>query len=903
MRGMLLLSKCLVVVVLALPGGHAEGRERFADRAWWVTYVAPGIYTSGLLSERDILSAKESGFKTILSVWGITPSFADSKPWPGEAGAAREDRYGLPGKFRIPDKEAEYVRGLGMAYLHVQPWCPTASDGGCESGVQHEITAFLTASPKPILVHCQVSFLATASARFHLYRVGGVSPSSFYRTSAGDVAWDYAPTYSKQWEVLTGYAARGDDAYPTLHPALPCYRCYWRSQRVADWVYTAGQVERGHYLSVAKAGFKAVVNVRRDGDGGLDGVEYFSPGGVYREDLEREEVEQAGLQYFYAPWGSADTVLDSIRAAREVGTVLVKSRAGWDAVAAAVLAVTKEKGGSAFEAAQLARARGGWLFTDESSEPFRTFAQVLGDGCAGGSASGGAGWWAVLVWLNAAALVALGVWCLARRGDRTVAPSPTTNPLPAKPPQPPTVRTTASLLVAGGLAVALGLLSFFMGEKADGPADIATRKVVEPVQSVGDGEGRAVFTLENAGEAGVEWETGLRSFALYLIGGYLGVVMQRGDFAFSGTLRRALQRGVRPPDVNREVRSLVLLLLLTSLAFAPVLSLGEASVRGVAVRGWVNPIDLPLAVGSTVFGVGAQLADGCGSGCANDAAQGNWRSLIALFSFVIGSALGGWAFEGWQDWPRSDGVSLLADMPRGAGLLVQLAFLTALYGALLHLGDPSDDPSSPPTQHPILAQYRVAQRRSEGGLLPDSLHSFLFAPLSPEGCAAGLAVGNLLILITRGRPWGITGAYSTWGANLFRGLGADVESWDYYRGGVERNIFADDGTTAIVLGMLAGGLLAAVVSTGRFFTFKASSIPRAAASAVVGGLLLGLGARLSRGCNIGAFLSGVASFSLAPWIWIIGCLVGTAISAPLRPYLGFCQECPSCPDALHDEAL
>ena len=46
---------------------------------------------------------------------------------------------------------------------------------------------------------------------------------------------------------------------------------------------------------------------------------------------------------------------------------------------------------------------------------------------------------------------------------------------------------------------------------------------------------------------------------------------------------------------------------------------------------------------------------------------------------------------------------------------------------------------------------------------------------------------------------------------------------------------------------------------------------------VLGGLMLGYGARLAYGCNIGAFFSGVASGSLHGWVWVFAAVVGNVI--------------------------
>ena len=57
----------------------------------------------------------------------------------------------------------------------------------------------------------------------------------------------------------------------------------------------------------------------------------------------------------------------------------------------------------------------------------------------------------------------------------------------------------------------------------------------------------------------------------------------------------------------------------------------------------------------------------------------------------------------------------------------------------------------------------------------------------------------------------------------------------------------------------------------------------ALAAAVIGGLMMGYGARLAYGCNIGAFFSGVASKSLHGWAWIAMALLGSVIGIRLRP--------------------
>ena len=52
----------------------------------------------------------------------------------------------------------------------------------------------------------------------------------------------------------------------------------------------------------------------------------------------------------------------------------------------------------------------------------------------------------------------------------------------------------------------------------------------------------------------------------------------------------------------------------------------------------------------------------------------------------------------------------------------------------------------------------------------------------------------------------------------------------------------------------------------------------------------GLGARIGFGCNIGAFVGGVASGSLHGWIWFAAALGGCAVGIRLRPLFGLSRE-------------
>ena len=57
-------------------------------------------------------------------------------------------------------------------------------------------------------------------------------------------------------------------------------------------------------------------------------------------------------------------------------------------------------------------------------------------------------------------------------------------------------------------------------------------------------------------------------------------------------------------------------------------------------------------------------------------------------------------------------------------------------------------------------------------------------------------------------------------------------------------------------------------------------------AAALGGIMMGIGARLGFGCNIGAFLAGIASGSLHGWIWFVMAMGGSWVGIRLRPQFG-----------------
>ena len=99
---------------------------------------------------------------------------------------------------------------------------------------------------------------------------------------------------------------------------------------------------------------------------------------------------------------------------------------------------------------------------------------------------------------------------------------------------------------------------------------------------------------------------------------------------------------------------------------------------------------------------------------------------------------------------------------------------------------------------------------------------------------------------------------------------------------------SNDITSVMDIGITLGALAAAGLA-GRFAPI--GRVPaRSLAAAIIGGLLLGYGARIAYGCNIGAFFSGVVSGSLHGWVWFVAAFAGNILGTRLRPLFGLRVE-------------
>ncbi|RFU69470.1 YeeE/YedE family protein [Peribacillus saganii] len=352
---------------------------------------------------------------------------------------------------------------------------------------------------------------------------------------------------------------------------------------------------------------------------------------------------------------------------------------------------------------------------------------------------------------------------------------------------------------------------------------------------------------------------------LFIIGLLLGATLLYARFGFTSAFRRLVSVG----NVQ-GLQAHMLLLAIASTLFAVILSTGF-TFTDVTPKGLVSPVGVSLLVGAFLFGIGMQLGNGCASGTLYSLGGGSTSMVLTLSAFITGSTVGAYHFEFWmEDTPSLPPISLAESTGLGyfGAWVVQMVLFIAIYLITIQIAKKKNPPMMKPL--PTTTGWKKVLR----GSWP------LFT------AAIVLALLNALTLAVKGSPWGITSAFALWGGKALMATGVDVSAWSYFEGpngAALTNTVLADPTSVMNFGIILGAFIAASLQG----TFKPRKMkPGVAGAAILGGLLMGYGARLAFGCNIGAYFSGISSFSLHGWVWAVMAMLGTFAALFIRPLFG-----------------
>lgn len=352
--------------------------------------------------------------------------------------------------------------------------------------------------------------------------------------------------------------------------------------------------------------------------------------------------------------------------------------------------------------------------------------------------------------------------------------------------------------------------------------------------------------------------------AAFLLGGVAGFLMHRADYCLAGIFRDLFLFGA-----VRRLRTLLLLVAVALVLFELLHLLGLVVVPFplFGPPSWAN------LLGGFLFGIGMVLAGGCVVGTLYKLGAGSFSALLAFLGLVGGSTL----YAELHPWWR--GVAKALALPVQSVTLPQLLGLPA-WLIVLPLG---------------LLLLLLSLQWWHQGKLSEPL--VVEGYLQPWQAAVGLAVVGAGTVLLQGMPMGITTSYAKMGAALVKWLSpAHYATLVYFQavplhylpplgGGLVSGGpgYALDGIALLQFPLIGGIIVGAACSAVRLKEWRMRfSLPwRQAVSALLGGCIMGLAARMAPACNIWHLFGGLPILALQSMLFLLGLLPGAWVGGLL----------------------
>jgi uncharacterized membrane protein YedE/YeeE len=361
-------------------------------------------------------------------------------------------------------------------------------------------------------------------------------------------------------------------------------------------------------------------------------------------------------------------------------------------------------------------------------------------------------------------------------------------------------------------------------------------------------------------------EISARQLTVFLLGTGLGITLMHAGFGFTGGWRTFILT-----KESRLIRAQIILFILCSIVMFPLVAHAFSATAAAAA---LAPVAFSVLFGSFLFGIGMQLGGGCGSGSLYTVGQGQIDMLITILFFIIGSFIASLHLEWWTSFTNFGSFSLIAFLGWKQALVGQLVILLLLYAA-----------------------FYTADRRRNGAV--QRLHfstgkqtfikTLIFGHWPVLWGSLIIAILAIATLLVTGHTWSITFAFGLWGAKLWQALGGAPELTSYWSSGYPARALGSsvlyDVTSVMNFGIILGAALAAALANKYSPPMKLHK--KRVLTAILGGLLLGYGARLAFGCNIGALFAGISTGSAHAWVWLVGGIFGNLLGVYIRKGLGF----------------
>jgi uncharacterized membrane protein YedE/YeeE len=334
-----------------------------------------------------------------------------------------------------------------------------------------------------------------------------------------------------------------------------------------------------------------------------------------------------------------------------------------------------------------------------------------------------------------------------------------------------------------------------------------------------------------------------------IVGVLFGFVCQRGRFCMSFGFRDAILK----KDYT-VVKAVVLGIIVSMLGFHAMASLGIIQLNPKPCFWGAN------IIGGFMFGIGIALAGGCAVGTTYKVGEGAVGSFVALLGYMIlADITSAGALKPVKDYLQKSTIISITNpgpllspkvkSPTLANIVGIHPWIIVIITAIIGIG--------------VLIWKRGGEGKVEG-----SLYEKYFKkgwPWWVTGIAIGIveiiAYPTSAIIGGRNYPLGITGGWSAFLDALIKG-DPKILGWE----------------TFLVIGVPIGAAIAAGIAGE--FKLRAPS-PGRLLEQFFGGSLMGVGAVIAGGCNIGHLLSGIPHLGIGSILTGLFIIFGCCVTAYL----------------------
>ncbi len=407
-----------------------------------------------------------------------------------------------------------------------------------------------------------------------------------------------------------------------------------------------------------------------------------------------------------------------------------------------------------------------------------------------------------------------------------------------------------------------------------------------------------------------------------------GVLLQYGRFCMASAVRDLF--AVRVPRMAVGVMIAVALYAVV----AAIVTLSGFSTFHPNALGW------HIVIGAAIFGFGIVFTGGCATGSLYKVGEGNMNSMLVILAISFSQAVfvtaSGWwdslvpqswiasaaakdmpaeltVTHGWFDiftagyiWDLKGTTTADAFDQSGAGgivlyntlltaILPVILILIALYVFYYRKGYLRRSGKASPALRDELAGMWAMSTSSKNTALAGiglgilaGLHMYVTGALREHYDIVNF--GELLVAMgyTNGLSiqdtvfdpgyWYITTQEAQWGGWIMQQLG--INSMDSIFFGLDNGLPNPllNAPGFMSIGIILGAAIMAL--SRREFKWKMPSW-ETAFFAIVGGTLMGIGARLAMGCNIGAFFATVTNGDPSGWVFLIGMVLGAYVGVKI----------------------